>query len=225
MPPSARPWSRGCIKATKVFILLVLHFNKWYRGTFMRKTWLLFPLVGLILILASGSLCGCSMRKSFLMMDDESIANKQFEKLIDAIQTQDIDAVRALFSENALKEAENADESIQAMFDYFHGTMASYNDWAGPNVIAGNNDDGTGRYWKRYYSTYDIETTQDKYRLAMETITADTTDAGNVGIRSLYIIRFEDDTDQDCAYRRRCLYTRYQYRKSTRKCRVLTEVP
>ena len=48
-------------------------------------------------------------------MDDESIANKQFEKLIDAIQTQDIDAVRALFSENALKEAENADESIQAM--------------------------------------------------------------------------------------------------------------
>ena len=93
------------------------------------------------------------------------------------------------------------------MFDYFHGTMASYNDWAGPNVIAGNNDDGTGRYWKRYYSTYDIETTQDKYRLAMEIIMTDTTDAGNVGIRSLYIIRFEDDTDQDCAYRGDGAYT------------------
>lgn len=26
--PSAQPWSRGCIKATKVFILIVLHFNK-----------------------------------------------------------------------------------------------------------------------------------------------------------------------------------------------------
>ena len=69
----------------------------------MKKTLLLLLIVGLILILASGSLCSCSMRKSFLMMDDESIANKQFEKLIDAIQTQDIDAVRALFSENALK--------------------------------------------------------------------------------------------------------------------------
>ena len=56
----------------------------------MKKTLLLLLIVGLILILASGSLCGCSMRKSFLMMDDESIANKQFEKLIDAIQTQDI---------------------------------------------------------------------------------------------------------------------------------------
>lgn len=103
----------------------------------MRKTWLLFPLVGLILILASGSLCGCSMRKSFLMMDDESIANKQFEKLIDAIQTQDIDAVRALFSENALKEAENADESIQAMFDYFHGTMVPTTTGPDPMLLQG----------------------------------------------------------------------------------------
>ena len=55
--------------------------------------------------------------------------------------------------------------------------------------------------------SYDIETTQDKYRLAMEIIMADTTDAGNVGIRSLYIIRFEDDTDQNCAYRGDGAYT------------------
>ena len=164
----------------------------------MRKTWLLFPLIGLILILASGSLCGCSMRKSFLMMDDESIANKQFEKLIDAIQTQDIDAVRALFSENALKEAENADESIRDLFDYFQGELISYNDWGGPGVTA---EMEYGDYQKIYDSTYDFETTQDKYRLAMKIITADTTDTGNVGIRSLYIIRFEDDTRTDFAYR------------------------
>ncbi len=45
----------------------------------MKKTLLLLLIIGLILILASGSLCGCSMRKSFLMMDDESIANKQLQ--------------------------------------------------------------------------------------------------------------------------------------------------
>lgn len=170
----------------------------------MKKTLLLLLIIGLILILASGSLCGCSMRKSFLMMDDESIANKQFEKLIDAIQTQDIDAVRALFSENALKEAENADESIRDLFDYFQGELISYNDWGGPGVTA---EMEYGDYQKIYDSTYDFETTQDKYRLAMEIITADTTDTGNVGIRSLYIIRFEDDTDQNCAYRGDGAYT------------------
>lgn len=164
----------------------------------MRKTWLLFPLVGLILILASGSLCGCSMRKSFLMMDDESIANRQFEKLIDAIQTQDIDAVRALFSKNALKEAENLDESIRHLFDYFQGELVSYNNWGGPGVKA---EMEYGDYQEVYDATYDFETAQDKYRLWMEIITVDTTDADNVGIRSLYIIRFEDDTRTDFAYR------------------------
>ena len=33
----------------------------------MKKTLLLLLIIGLILILASGSLCGCSMRKSFLI--------------------------------------------------------------------------------------------------------------------------------------------------------------
>ena len=164
----------------------------------MKKTLLLLLIVGLILILASGSLCGCSMRKSFLMMDDESIANKQFEKIIDAIQTQDINTLKSLFSKNALKEAENLDESIRDLFDYFQGELISYNDWGGPGVTA---EMEYGDYQKIYDSTYDFETTQDKYRLAMEIITADTTDTGNVGIRSLYIIRFEDDTRTDFAYR------------------------
>ena len=127
------------------------------------------------------------------MTDDRAIANKQFEDLIDAAKMQDADALKALFSQNVLNEVEN-----------FEGEMVSYNDWAGPGVTAKNDADG---YWKQYYSTYDLETTQDKYRLAMEIITVDTVDADNVGIRSLYIIRFEDDTDQNCAYRGDGAYT------------------
>lgn len=164
----------------------------------MKKTLLLLLIIGLILILASGSLCGCSMRKSFLMMDDESIANKQFEKLIDAIQTQDINTLKSLFSKNALKEAENLDESIRHLFDYLQGELVSYNNWGGPGVKA---EMEYGDYQEVYDATYDFETAQDKYRLWMEIITVDTTDADNVGIRSLYIIRFEDDTRTDFAYR------------------------
>lgn len=52
-----------------------------------------------------------------------------------------------------------------------------------------------------FYATYDVETTQDKYRFAMEYMLLDTADADNVGIRSLYIIRLADDTDPQFAYR------------------------
>ena len=165
----------------------------------MKKTLLLLPIIGLVLVLTS-----CSLRRNFLMKDDSSVANNKFSELIDAIQTQDINTLKSLFSKNTLKEAENLDESIRHLFDYFQGELVSYNNWAGPGVTAKNDADG---YWKQYYSTYDLETTQDKYRLAMEIITVDTADADNVGIRSLYIIRFEDDTDQNCAYRGDGAYT------------------
>ena len=61
--------------------------------------------------------------------------------------------------------------------------------------------DGTGRYWKCLYATYDVETTQDQYRFAMEFMLQDTADADNVGIRSLYVIRLADDPNPQRAYR------------------------
>jgi len=170
----------------------------------MRRIYLICMIIILSLLLASCSLGGNNSRRNFLMTDDRAIANKQFEDLIDAAKMQDADALKALFSQNVLNEVENIEESIQKLFDYFEGEMVSYNDWAGPGVTAKNDADG---YWKQYYSTYDLETTQDKYRLAMEIIPVDTADADNVGIRSLYIIRFEDDTDQNCAYRGDGAYT------------------
>ena len=158
----------------------------------MKKTLLLLPIIGIVLVLTS-----CSLRRNFLMKDDSSVANNKFSELIDAIQTQDINTLKSLFSKNTLKEAENLDESIRHLFDYLQGELVSYNNWGGPGVKA---EMEYGDYQEVYDATYDFETAQDKYRLWMEIITVDTTDADNVGIRSLYIIRFEDDTDQNCAY-------------------------
>ena len=159
----------------------------------MKKTLLLLPIIGLVLVLTS-----CSLRRNFLMKDDSSVANDKFSELIDAIQTQDVNALKSLFSKSALKEAENLDESIRHLFDYFQGELVSYNNWGGPGVTA---EMEYGDYQEVYDATYDFETAQDKYRLWMEIITVDTTDADKVGIRSLYIIRFEDDTRADFAYR------------------------
>lgn len=141
------------------------------------------------------------MRREFFATNDKKVANEVFEKVIEAIQNQDSTTLKSLFSDKALKEAQNVDESIDELFEYFQGEMLSYNDWGGPGVESGKNDDGTGRYWKRLNSTYDVKTSQDEYRFAMEYISKDTADADNVGIRSLYVIKLEDDTDPQFAYR------------------------
>lgn len=170
----------------------------------MRKNWGLLSLTTLIRLLTSCSIGNSNMRKMFFARNNNQIANERFEALIDAIQTHNSDAVKAVFSNNVLREVENIDDSIQELFDYFQGNLLSYNEWAGPDVSAKK---GNGNYWKSYDCTYDFETSKDKYRLAMEIITVDTTDADNIGIRSLYIIRFEDDTDPNCAYRGDGAYT------------------
>lgn len=163
----------------------------------MKKIWA-GVLAAAVLLLTACSAEEAAMRKKFFTRNDKAIANERFEALIDAIQARDGDAVRALFSKNVLRETGNLEDAIPALFDYFQGKMLSYDDWGAMSTHAKKND---GEYWKSYDCTYDLETTQDKYRLAMEFITVDTADKDNAGIRSLYIIRFADDTDQERAYR------------------------
>lgn len=163
----------------------------------MRKIWGLLSLTTLILLLKSCSIGNSNMRKMFFARNDTQIANEQLEALLEAIQSKNAQAVKELFSDNAWAESGNMEKSILVLFDYFQGELVSYKSWAGPSVHATKNH---GEYWKSYDCTYDFETTQDKYRLAMEIITVDTADTDNVGIQSLYIIRFEDDTRPNFAY-------------------------
>lgn len=160
-----------------------------------------------IFLLTSCTLGDSDMIKDIFAMDDQKVANKEFEMIIYAIENQDKFTLKSLFSDNALEDAQNLNEIIDELFDYYQGKMLSYYDWGGPRVYGGMNDDGTERYWKKMNATYDVETSRDKYRFAMEFIPIDTSDAANVGIRSLYVIKLKDDTDPKFAYRGDRKYT------------------
>ena len=151
----------------------------------MRKVYLTLLII-LVLLLTSCSSGDSNMVRDLFRKNEREAANERFEELVKAIQNQDSDSLKLLFSEKSLKESQNAEEDIQALLDYFQGGM---------------NADGTGRYWKCLYATYDVETTQDQYRFAMEFMLQDTADADNVGIRSLYVIRLADDPNPQRAYR------------------------
>ena len=60
---------------------------------------------------------------------------------------------------------------------------------------------------KSYDMTYDFNTNICKYRLAIKWCAQDTSNADNVGIWSLYIIRAEDDITPNHAYWGDCLWT------------------
>ena len=167
----------------------------------MKKVCVLL-LIAMAVLLTSCTIGGLPInRYAYMRVDYTAAANDRFEELIAAVQKQDVAAVQSLFSQNALREAQDMEEAVRALFDYYQGEMISYDDWGGDNLKGGMNTDGTGRRWTALYSTYDVETTRDKYRFAMEFMLQDTADADNVGIRSLYVIRLADDPEPQRAYR------------------------
>lgn len=171
----------------------------------MRKRLIIISSFITVLLLSS-----CSLGKQILgrySHDDQGDANAKMDKVLEAIKNKDKDALKALFSKKAIAEVENFDQSIIELFDFFQGDFISYNDWSAVGVEEGMNDDGTGRHWKCMDSTYDVETSKQKYRFAIQDFTIDTADPDNVGIYSLYIIKMEDDTDQNFAYRGDGKYT------------------
>jgi len=121
------------------------------------------------------------------------------DKVLEAIKNKDNVELKALFSQKAIAQAEEFGQSIDDLIDYFQGDFVSYNDWGGPGSFDGLNDDGTGRNWKRIDSTYDVETSEQKYRFAIQEFVQDIADKNNVGVWSLYIIKMED-TDSQFAY-------------------------
>lgn len=139
-------------------------------------------------------------KKSPGYSDERSHANAQMDKVLEAIKNKDKIAFKALFSPKAIAKTEDFDQSIIDLFDYFQGDFVSYNDWGGPATFRGINDDGTGRNWKSIESSYDVETSKQRYRFAIQDFIQDTADTDNVGIHSLYIIKTEDDTDINFAY-------------------------
>lgn len=156
-------------------------------------------IVTIITLLLSSCSSGGPHMFSRLFDNDKDVANAKMDKVLEAIKNKDKDSLKSMFSKKAIAEAENFDQSIADLFDFFQGDFVSYNDWTGPMVEEGRNDDGTGRNWKSTESTYDVDTSEQKYRFAIKGFTKDTADPDNIGICSLYIIK-KEDTNEKFAY-------------------------
>ena len=129
--------------------------------------------------------------------NDQETANARMDKVLAVIKNKDVNALKAMFSKKVIANTENLDQSIADLFDYFQGDFISYNDWGGP--LAEETFD-YGDKQKILCSSYDVVTSEQTYRFAIQDFTTDTADPDNVGIWSLYIIKMADDTDPQFGY-------------------------
>jgi len=162
----------------------------------MKKIQLLVILIMLMFIFTSCSILSNSM--SLFNQSDESIADKTFEKLINAIETSNKETVKAMFS-NAIQENENLEEKSLQLLEFIKGDIVSYSLSADSGVGADYRIK-KGKRKKEIQSSFRIVTTESEYYMAIKECVKDDFDSSNVGVLSIYIIKAED-WKEDCVYR------------------------
>lgn len=160
----------------------------------MKKAFVFLFIVSFSLSLTSCKI-GDQLMGKFYETDDQ-IAEKRIEQVIEAIQKKNEELLKSMFSEKAISEAENFDESVTELMEFFQGNFESRNE--GTYGTNEEFDEPSSRI-KELQSTYDIKTSEQKYRIAILEIIVDTKHPDNVGIKSLYIINAKD-SDMQYAY-------------------------
>lgn len=156
----------------------------------------MFVTLSLLLMLCScsGGSGGVFGRK---FDQDQEYANKQLNTLLSAIENEDKDLVKSLFSKNTISNVQNFETSIVQLFEYFKGTASAWDDQC-PQIVDGENEEENQRIIVT--SSYDIKTSEESYRISFRACRMDTANPNNIGIWSLYIILLKDDTNSQDIY-------------------------
>ena len=167
------------------------------------------PLIILLIILVIG-LSACTFRSEDASDQPprffDSISNRPFmsmrkqtdaliTELLSYMENQDQAAFLAQFAPNIISDPDMLEQQCAELFQFFSGTVESQTWKAAQNSASKKLDE----YHSETKVSYDIVTTEDHYRIAMNFCAEDNYDDGNLGLYSIYIIRFED-TDTKYTY-------------------------
>ena len=139
----------------------------------------------------------CSLGDSIVKdKSDSELVQNRLEELLKAIQNQDRQKIIDIFSVNAILESKNMDESLDYLFDHFHGTVKSY-DW-GDNTTGPISDEliERGKRKVELKSWFEIITDEEKYIFFLLDYPKDEFDANNVGLYSLRIVKTSEKESQ-----------------------------
>jgi len=124
-------------------------------------------------------------------------------RIIATLDNNDKDALRGLFSQTALAEAQNIDEEIDLIMELYEGVMTDL-----VRLGAANHADRDfGRIiWREFYSIYTITTSENIYRLLFTYVDIDEDNPANIGLYEIQFMTYEHFTLFKWAEKRAGIY-------------------
>ena len=150
----------------------------------------------LLVLMSIMSLCSCSLAGSRLDMlntdSDEEKADARMAQVIDAIKDQDKDAIKAIFSKQALRETKDIDDGINYLFNLVKGDIKSWEN----ERLASEGHIENGNKSIIIDSWYTVTTDTEVYKIFLLDYTIDTINPDNAGLYSLRAIKAKDEKTQ-----------------------------
>lgn len=163
----------------------------------MKKTRLLIVLLTICFVFAFSSCAYGGNPTNIFTVDNNKLADTTFKKLIDAIVSKESSNVTDLFSDE-LCESLPLDQDASELVEFIRGEIISFST-ASECAVGAHYEKQNGRKLKIIDSSFTLDTTEDRYYIAIKECIVDEQNADNVGILSIHIIESKN-WDFDSVY-------------------------
>ena len=140
-----------------------------------------------ILLLCSG--CGANLSNvNDTAKSEDNIADEYIEKIIEAINSKDNEALTEMFSATALSKIDMTvfEQRINELFISLQGEVVEYN-----GELSTARHKHSGKITHSINGFYDIETTEATYHLLFLSVVRDDENANNVGLSMIVFVTDE----------------------------------
>lgn len=124
--------------------------------------------------------------------DSDKKADARMEEILETLENQDQEALKTMFSKQALDEADDFDNSLDYLFEFFQGNVDSWKQ----DKISGETSIEYGKKTIMIESWYTVTTDKDVYMFYVIDYTKNTIDPDNAGLYTLRVIKAEDEATE-----------------------------
>lgn len=125
----------------------------------------------------------------FKKSTDKELANARFEQIVEAIENSDKDAIKAMFSENALQKAEDIDREIEQLLTLFQNGIDSWEQTSAHTSESKH----YGSRGKSISSRFYIYVGDEQYRCSILDCIIDTENPEEIGVFSIVVFNVKND--------------------------------
>lgn len=159
------------------------------------KKILIFLLLVSILLLCS---CKEGSGKMSIFDDGDKKADTRIEEILEILKNKDQDALKAMFSKQALDEANDFDSSMEYLVEFFQGNVDS---WKRDRFTSETSKE-SGKKSIMLISWYTVTTDEDMYMFFVIDYTENTITPDNAGLYTLRVIKAEDEETQFASWQK-----------------------